>query len=377
MRTSLLLLALISMVFATVVNVTWTYEGKPIKFLIDDKPSYSLKLCVENEGTVEVIAEGIGKVSAFEAPGCVKVKVYFDEKEGGNVDGLKAYALYVNFRSQGVEIERLGYLRILKIFNEPTDLVSQLKSLGKEAERAFNEILEKNKGKEPKEVNQELLRKLVSCFKIEADEAVAYPGSEVSFKFVNSCGAPLNATIKLDVASFEDLVLKTVTVSNETVTTVKVPKAYSVGPIFLRGVYVQVLGKDLYYLPVYDFFKFYIAKNLYAVYYKGGASVSEVNKGEKVTGCVYVPQLVPTESVPALEGSLRAKKDLAFRPDQVIKEKVVYVSKLPFQECIEFEAQGDWFLRGYKLELVAHGEKLIPVLPLEPVAVAKGELKVK
>ncbi len=362
---------------ATTINVTWTYEGKPVHFLIDEKGSYLLKLCVQNEGTAYVVAEGVGKVASFEAPGCVNVKVYFDPKEGGNVNGLKAYALYVNFESKGVEIDHLAYLRIIKLFHRPIDLLSQLKAVGNEIQGVFAEVLKKNAGKSEKKVNEELLKRLLECFHVKADRAVTYPGGRLNLTFVNSCNSPLNVTVKLDVANFEDVALKTVRVVNETQVSVDVPRVYSLGPIFARGVYVQVLGKEIYYVPVYDFFKFYIAKNLYATYYENGRVVTEVKKDSRVTGCVSVPDLVPTKRIPALEGVVRVKKDLAFRPDQVVEEKAFSVNSLPFEICVNFVAKGDWFLRGYKMEMVARGEKLIPLLPLEPVAVAKGELKVK
>ena len=373
----LLVLATVALIMATTVKVVWTYNGKPVNFIIDDKGSYSLKLCVQNAGSVEVVAEGVGKISSFEAPGCINIKVYFNKNEGGNVNGLSAYALYVNFKSKGVEIKHLGYLRILKVFHQPNNLLSQIESLGKEAEGVFSKIIEKGKGKKKNEVNKELLKQLLNCFVIKGDKTILYPGSQFNLTFVNKCGTPLNATVKLDIADFQDLVLKTVNVKNKTSVSLRVPKAYSQGPIYLRGVYVQVLGKDLYYIPIYDFFKFFISNNLYAAYYEGGERVTKVEKGALVTGCVYVPQLVPTNEIPTLEGVLRVKKDLAFRPDQVVKKKPFSVSELPFEVCVNFVAKGDWLLRGYKLELVAQGEEIIPILPLQPVAVAKGELSLK
>jgi hypothetical protein len=260
--------------------------------------------------------------------------------------------LYVDLNVNGVKINHFGYLKILKIGKDKIGLVQ--------------------------------------CLEVESNATQLYPGSVVQFNVTNKCQVPFTLSIKADIVNMADIELKKVYMdANKTVSiTVKVPKLYGVelpglfgpGPtVYVRGVYLEVEGTELYYVPSYDFFVYFIKPNLKATYYVNGREVSAAKAGELVKGCVSVPNVVPVEKVPRMNAYLKAVEDLAFAPDKVVTKREVTIEKLPFEKCIGFLVKKSWNTRGYKLQLDVKEEveALGKKIPLVTSAEAKPELKVK
>jgi hypothetical protein len=262
---------------------------------------------------------------------CKTVLVYFGKmpkdlnvEPDVAVDAKGVSGIYVDLDVRGTKLDRMGYLKILK-FDE--------KVLG-----------------------------ALKCLTVKSNVPRTLIGAEVELKIKNSCNTWFSIVVKGDVENFADITItKTAVAPNsEKTVTVEIPKFVGVpitgflgtGPaITLRGIYVNANGTEIYYVPTYDFFLYYIKPNAKAVWYQNGVEVKSVKAGSVVKGCVVTPDVVPTTKVPQLQGTLKVIEDLMFMPDKVVAKKEVVISQLPMKVCEEFVANKSWNTRGYKLQL--------------------------
>ncbi|HIH90759.1 hypothetical protein [Ignicoccus hospitalis] len=342
MKWSLVFLLVFSAVLnaATTVSVYWLDEKNNVMTFVDgSKGYYSLKLCVVSSSDVSVHltlrGDAFGAPKYYEAilktqrgKACKDVLLYFGERpsttersydvviNANNVNGI-----YADVEVNGVKLERLGYLRVLRLGGS----------------------------------------ELTRCLKVNSNVTYPFIGEHVKLAVSNSCGTPLDVTVKVDVENFADFDLASfVLASNEKrEINVTVPKLVAVnllgplgGPaVAVRGLYVSINGTALYYVPVYDYFTYYVKQNVKSEWRSGGRALKAVGPGEVVTGCASLPEVVPRTEVPPLEASLKVVEDLSFAPDEVVAKKNFVIDKLPFKECVSFVTEKRWNTKGYKLVL--------------------------
>jgi len=334
-------LALLATLQAAVVRVHWfTLDGTPVGFVTNLKDHYLLKLCVNGDENLEValVLRGDSPMSpkyyetvliASPKGSCRTVLLYFKNIPKNlkvqpdvaiKVKGVAG--IYADLDVNGVKMERMGYLKVLDVKDKET----------------------------------------FKCLDVRASKVRVLIGDTFNVTISNKCDVAYLVTAKGDVENFVDIsITKALVRPHETVTlTVSVPKfvgvsltgALGIGPtINLRGVYLDANGTAVYYVPVYDYFLYFIKPNARAVWYVNGIEVRNVKAGSMVTGCVEVPSIVPSSRVPTVQAKLKVIEDLMFMPDKVVAKKDVSISQLPFKKCIEFIAKKSWNTRGYKLEL--------------------------
>jgi len=341
LRQAVALLALLAALQAAVVHVQWlSLDGKPVGFVTNLNDHYVLKLCVSSDKNLEVALALRGDspttpkyyetvLIAGPKESCRTVLLYFKSipkdlkvqpdvavKVGG-VAGI-----YADLDVKGVKMERMGYLKIVDVKDKET----------------------------------------FKCLDVKATKVRALIGDTFNVTISNKCDVAYLVTAKGDVENFVDInIARALVRPHGTVTlTVKVPKfvgvsltgALGIGPtINLRGVYLDANGTTVYYIPVYDYFLYFIKPNARAAWYAEGTEVKSVKAGSMVTGCIEVPSIVPSSHVPTVQAKLKVVEDLMFMPDRVVAKKDVSISQLPFKKCIEFIAKKSWNTRGYKLEL--------------------------
>ena len=368
MRFSAVLVAFAALALAATVKVTWYYNGKPITYITTLNDYYVLKLCVKEIGGSHIAVltlrgDSVNPPKYYQTTlklsdkeSCRTVLVYFKKMpKVGGVDVVvkpDAEGLYVDLDVAGVKLDHVGYLKIVKASEEQAGLYS--------------------------------------CLKVSSNVTRTVPGDKIIFTIKNNCNVPITLQAKVDMANLPDQTLNQTTVEpgKEAKLIAKVPKFYGVqlagflgaGPTaYVRGTYISVGKAVVYYIPNYDFFLYYIKPNLKAQYFAEGKEIKKASAGQEVQGCVYVPNIVPVESVPTLNATLKVVEDLMFAPDKVVAKNTALINTLPFANCITFTVEKQWNTRGYKLVLEVKEDVSLfgGKVPLVTSATASPELGVK
>ncbi len=319
------------------LTVLWLLHGTPITLV---QPNTNVTMCVilpyPMNGKFQIVEDLRLPISPVALEGklngtktCVKYTIKSKGVLGKLVNGL-----YVNIITDNLKIERLGYLKV------------------------ENEVLK--------------------CLKVDVyskgkEVSVALPNERLTVKVENECDKGMVVKVEADRVGYVDVTLAKdyLEPGDSAVYNITVP-AYFIN--FENFGYVQGIvvrsSKVAYYLPVYDYVDFYIAKNLVVKWYYGGREVNEVSDGSEVKVCVETLSPPPVAKVPPIKAELKVIKDLTLRPDQVVKKIEFMINELPIKKCVTFIAKKDFLLRGYKVELDVYGKNVAKIT-------AKPELKVK